>query len=809
MALNFPTNPNPGDTYESWQYNGSSWEPVTSLDLTFTQNGTGAVERQLVDKVREKVSVMDFGAAGNGFTDDTAAIQNAINYAESLSVPQSPSILAPNYIEVDLLGKAYAITGTLIIDKSIKFTNGRLIALPSFTSPNGFMIEILGGAEDCLISDLFLDGGLTEDTPGTPGTFTRHANLIWVQCRQVSIVRCKGIHFPAYGIRVGDINSPVEQFAKSASLIDCSMSEWRFGEDGREYPQLKTARGFSLESFQGTMNRCDASQTKYPVYMDCSSWYVSQLKTFNGQEPGDNGGNLTDNQIGVFINRGYNALDSCTFGSGYVHINGDVSEGADLAPSRTTISNSEFIQYNTTADAHILYETDQANDTCFGLVVTNNRFGNGNSVDPIIFNAVGSGSLVPDIDKNITWVGNVDFFDSAINTSLGFKTKFGSGIQFNGGDITCETINSYQPKYVLKDNITLTVGPDPEHDFQQINQAVIYLRDFSIPPGGNVFVDISNGNYASPGSLDFSHHDGQRITYRAANGLVTPGDVPIRTDFIGDYTTDYATVSAKYNTIIDCERSGALVRDSSVKIQDILFRYVGEPFDDADPYDGLNLINSRARVIDCTFWGFPNHGVTGNYSYISSSGMCVAYNDNQNYRLVENSTGVFSGTESLLLAVSGNNSVTLNHSSSLQASRVDVLSANDTGFTVQGSSSNYIASTSGSEIDYSYYIDGCKTGINVNHSSFFKAASATIINIEQSPVVSLQGSYVKIERVLDASSTSNDTTFVVNTNSTIYLTDSQAVSANFTYSIDVDQHQPGYTYGFEPPKGTIHVLTDS
>jgi len=809
MALNFPNNPNAGDTYESWQYNGSSWEPITSLDLTFTQNGTDAVERQLVDKLREKISVKDFGAVGDGVTDDTDKIQAAIDYAGSLSIPQSPSILAPNNIEVNLLGKAYAITSALFIDKSIKFTNGRLIALPGFNQGDnsGFMLEIVNGAEDCIISDLFLDGGLTEVTPGTPGTFTRHANLIWVKCRQVSIVNCEGAHFPDYGIRIGDVDSTVEQFAKTASLVDCTMNEWLFGEDGKEYPELKTARGYSLESFQGLMDRCTSNLTKYPVYMDCTSWYISKLRTSNGQESTDNGGVLTDNQIGVFINSGYNVLDNCTFGSGYVHINGVGND--TTVPSRTTISNSEFVMYNNTSDTHILYETDQVDDTCYGLVITNNRFGNGNNVDPIIFRGVNGGSLVPDIEKKITWVGNVDFFETAINTSLGFDTKFGAGIQFDGGDITCETINSYQPRYVLKNNITLTVGPDPEHDFEQLNQAVIYLRDFSIPPGASVTVDISDGNYASVGSLDFSHHDGHRITYRAANGLVTPGVVPVRTDFTGDYNTDYATVSAKYNTIIDCERSGALVRDSTVKIQDILFRYVGEPFIITDPYDGLNLINSRARVTGCTFWGFPNHGVTCTASYMSSTDICVAYNDNQNYRLVDNSVGTVTDSESTLVAVSGNNSITLNHSSSLQAPRVEVLSARETGFTIQGSSSNYTATTSASDIDYSYYIDSCKRGISINHNSYFKAVSATIINIETTPVVVSQNSFLWLDRVFDASSTSGATTFTATTNSTIYLTDSQGVSANFTYNLAIDQHEPSYSYGFEAPKGTIQVLADS
>lgn len=97
----------------------------------FTQAGIGAVARTALSKLQESISVKDFGAKGDGVTDDTAAIQAAINYRQ---LNGGGSIYFPT--------ATYLIAGTLIITgNNIRF-NG--------TARRASILKFANGASDCI-----------------------------------------------------------------------------------------------------------------------------------------------------------------------------------------------------------------------------------------------------------------------------------------------------------------------------------------------------------------------------------------------------------------------------------------------------------------------------------------------------------------------------------------------------------------------------------------------------------------------------------------------------------------------------------
>jgi hypothetical protein len=137
-------------------------QPTLSLstndasNVIYTPPFTNAVAETVSTKLSESVSVKDFGAKGDGTTDDTSAIQNAVN-----SLTNGGTVLIPigtykitstiTINNVNLIGQGIfydspyttsAISGTII--KPIGLQNQSAISISSVTTGNGINVGNFG-----------------------------------------------------------------------------------------------------------------------------------------------------------------------------------------------------------------------------------------------------------------------------------------------------------------------------------------------------------------------------------------------------------------------------------------------------------------------------------------------------------------------------------------------------------------------------------------------------------------------------------------------------------------------------------------
>jgi hypothetical protein len=95
----------------------------------YNEGGTGAVTRTVQARLRDYVSVKDFGAVGDGLTDDSAAIQAAMNAASALYFP--PGVYYVGYT-LNLPYKNFVMFGEGSLSRIFGTVNP-LIAYPSTT----------------------------------------------------------------------------------------------------------------------------------------------------------------------------------------------------------------------------------------------------------------------------------------------------------------------------------------------------------------------------------------------------------------------------------------------------------------------------------------------------------------------------------------------------------------------------------------------------------------------------------------------------------------------------------------------------
>lgn len=134
-----------------WTVDNITPEGDASL-VTYLPAGAGAVVTTVQAKLRESVSVKDFGAVGDGVTDDTAALQAAITYIKAnggtLLVPAGTYVTGP--LAIGSATKSYRLEGAGANATIFKHINGAGTLMNAAASSVGY--TLFGFQIDCQYS---------------------------------------------------------------------------------------------------------------------------------------------------------------------------------------------------------------------------------------------------------------------------------------------------------------------------------------------------------------------------------------------------------------------------------------------------------------------------------------------------------------------------------------------------------------------------------------------------------------------------------------------------------------------------------
>jgi hypothetical protein len=234
------------------QYEGSSYQETDNNTVTFTQGlhegalvkfstvqtqtsevanaaavvynpaGTGAVPTSVQNKLRETISVKDFGAVGDGVTNDTAAIQAAVDAAAGGKAVFFPAGTYLGYINVP--------------DDTVLYGEGESSVIKLPTAANRAVIQSAdtsGGNNNVQIFRLSVDGNRAGQT-----NLIAHGINIDGACENWLITQCKITNTYGHGLQIRGGGVPANStVADNIRIIDnyfYSCGNPNAGANGRE-----------------------------------------------------------------------------------------------------------------------------------------------------------------------------------------------------------------------------------------------------------------------------------------------------------------------------------------------------------------------------------------------------------------------------------------------------------------------------------------------------------------------------------------------------------------------------------------------
>ena len=127
----------------------------TSEQVTFLAAGSGATQRTALDKLRDVVSVKDFGAVGDGVADDTAAIQAAMTAAMGKTLFFPPGLYA-----MSSAGGTSERQIVLTLTGNLRMVGDSATIKCTSSSHRSHMIYLLAQGYDCAMEGITFDANL-------------------------------------------------------------------------------------------------------------------------------------------------------------------------------------------------------------------------------------------------------------------------------------------------------------------------------------------------------------------------------------------------------------------------------------------------------------------------------------------------------------------------------------------------------------------------------------------------------------------------------------------------------------------------
>ena len=332
---------------------------ATSSDLvTYTPSGTGAVATTVQDKLGEFISVKDFGATGDGVTDDTAAIQAAINststFKQRLFIPAGTYISRQLNVKTDtyLFGvgtikRKDATTGFLVLASGVNnFTirgirfDANKIGAPSssfavFARSSCYRFRF----EGITVSNSKLNGiAIRDNADGATGT-------------QSYINNCTVSGSGLYGIEVQD--------SKNVTVSNNSVAT--SGQDGIVIYGTSTAATDAITVSNNHVTGSGESGIIAPYIYPTSNFGVARIQIINNKvkNSGQNGiviqsdggvcsGNVsfsngtTISHQGILVNGNYLTIDGNTSSSN-AGVGIDVGDGEQISITSNIVHDNGII----------------------------------------------------------------------------------------------------------------------------------------------------------------------------------------------------------------------------------------------------------------------------------------------------------------------------------------------------------------------------------------------------------------------------------------------------------------------------------